>query len=304
MGPLLWTSKSLQNIQTALKDKGVSASLPVISAFLSKNEYSMQANKRRFEGATNENRNSQFEYINRVAKEAIEKRNPVISVDGKKKENVGNYANKGREYSKKGNPVEVNAYDFPDKENGKVTPYGIYDIHDNKGWVNVGCDHDTAEFAVYSIRQWWKNMGKARYPNATELLITADCGGSNSSRSKLWKIELQKFSNDVNLPIKVCHFPPGTSKWNKIEHRMFSAISLNWRGRPLASYEIIINLISSTTNKSGLEIEAELDANKYKTGIKISKEQMSDELYIDYHNINHDWNYTISPSPQLTFLES
>jgi len=304
MSPLLWTSKSLQNIRTALEGKGISVSLPVISDFLSKNEYSMQANKRRFEGGTDENRNSQFEYINRVVKEAIENQNPVISVDGKKKENVGNYANKGREYSKKGNPVEVNAYDFPDKENGKVTPYGIYDICNNKGWVNVGCDHDTAEFAVYSIRQWWNNMGKPLYPNAKELIITADCGGSNSSRSKLWKIGLQKFSNDVNLPIKVCHFPPGTSKWNKIEHRMFSAISMNWRGRPLASYEIIINLISSTTNKSGLTIEAELDANKYQTGIKISKDRLSNELFIDYHKINEKWNYTISPSPQLTFLDS
>ena len=304
MSPLLWTSKSLQNIRTALEGKGISVSLPVISDFLSKNEYSMQANKRRFEGVTDENRNSQFEYINRVVKEAIENQNPVISVDGKKKENVGNYANKGREYSKKGNPVEVNAYDYPDKENGKVTPYGIYDICNNKGWVNVGCDHDTAEFAVYSIRQWWNNMGKPLYPNAKELIITADCGGSNSSRSKLWKIGLQKFSNDVNLPIKVCHFPPGTSKWNKIEHRMFSAISMNWRGRPLASYEIIINLISSTTNKSGLTIEAELDANKYQTGIKISKDRLSNELFIDYHKINEKWNYTISPSPQLTFLDS
>jgi len=240
MSPLLWTSKSLENIKKALDDRGISVSLPIISSFLSKNDYSMQANKRRFEGATDENRNSQFEYINRVVKEAIENQNPVISVDGKKKENVGNYANKGREYSKKGNPVEVNAYDFPDKANGKVTPYGIYDINNNKGWVNVGCDHDTAEFAVYSIRQWWNNMGKMLYPNATELVITADCGGSNSSRSRLWKIELQKFCNDIDLPIKVCHFPPGTSKWNKIEHRMFSAISMNWRGRPLASYEIII----------------------------------------------------------------
>ena len=303
MSPLLWTSKSLENIKKALDDRGISVSLPIISSFLSKNDYSMQANKRRFEGATDENRNSQFEYINRVVKEAIENQNPVISVDGKKKENVGNYANKGREYSKKGNPVEVNAYDFPDKANGKVTPYGIYDINNNKGWVNVGCDHDTAEFAVYSIRQWWNNMGKMLYPNATELVITADCGGSNSSRSRLWKIELQKFCNDIDLPIKVCHFPPGTSKWNKIEHRMFSAISMNWRGRPLASYEIIINLISSTTNKSGLKVEAELDTKTYQTGIKISKDRMLD-VNIDFHEINENWNYTISPSPQLTFLES
>jgi hypothetical protein len=297
--PLLWTSKSLQNIQNALKEEGVSISLPVISDFLAKNEYSMQANRKRFEGATNENRNSQFEYINKVVKEALEAQNPVISIDAKKKENIGNYANKGREYSKKGNPTEVNAYDFPDKEKGKVTPYGIYDIGQNKGWVNVGCDHDTAEFAVFSIRQWWYNMGKEMYPNASQIVMTADGGGSNSSRSKLWKVELQRLCDEIDLPIVVCHFPPGTSKWNKIEHRMFSAISMNWRGRPLASHEIIINLISSTTNKSGIEIKAELDANKYKTGIKITKEQIV-RVNIEHHETNEKWNYTISPSAQLT----
>ena len=301
--PLLWTSKSLANIQNALQEEGISISLPVISDFLAKNEYSMQANRRRFEGATDENRNSQFEYINQVVKEALENHNPVISIDAKKKENIGNYANKGREYSKKGEPVDVNAYDFTDKENGKVTPYGIYDIAQNKGWVNVGCDHDTAEFAVFSIRQWWHNMGREMYPNASKIVMTADGGGSNSSRSKLWKVELQRFSNEIDLPIVVCHFPPGTSKWNKIEHRMFSAISMNWRGRPLSSHEIVINLISSTTNKSGIQITAELDINKYQTGIKIPKELMS-RLNIKHHAINENWNYTISPSNQLTLSES
>jgi len=301
--PLLWTSKSLQNIQNALLEEGISISLPVISQFLAKNDYSMQANRKRFEGTTDENRNSQFEYINQVAKEAIENQNPVISIDAKKKENVGNYANKGREYSKKGEPVEVNAYDFPDKENGKVTPYGIYDIGHNKGWVNVGCDHDTAEFAVFSIRRWWYNMGRKMYPKASKIVMTADSGGSNSSRSKLWKVELQKFSNEIDLPIVVCHFPPGTSKWNKVEHRMFSAISMNWRGRPLASHEIVINLISSTTNKSGIEINAELDTNKYQTGIKVSRKSM-EQVNIDYHKVNKKWNYTISPSDQLTLPES
>ena len=301
--PLLWTSKSLQNIQNALLEEGISISLPVISEFLAKNDYSMQANRKRFEGATDENRNSQFEYINQVVKEALANQNPVISIDAKKKENVGNYANKGREYSKKGEPLEVNAYDFPDKEKGKVTPYGIYDVAQNKGWVNVGCDHDTAEFAVFSIRQWWYKMGREMYPNASQIIMTADGGGSNSSRSKLWKFELQKFSNEIDLPIVVCHFPPGTSKWNKVEHRMFSAISMNWRGRPLASHEIVINLISSTTNKSGIEINAELDTNKYKTGIKISKVLM-EQVNIEYHKVNEKWNYTISPSDQLSLLES
>jgi hypothetical protein len=300
--PLLWTSKSLKNIQNALLNEGISISLPVISEFLAKNEYSMQANRKRFEGTTDENRNSQFEYINQVVKDALEKQNPVISVDAKKKENVGNYANKGREYSKKGNPIEVSAYDFPDKENGKVTPYGIYDIGKNKGWVNVSCDRDTAEFAVFSIRQWWHNMGRQMYPNASQIILTADSGGSNSSRSKLWKVELQRFSNEIEIPIVVCHFPPGTSKWNKIEHRMFSAISMNWRGRPLTSHEVIINLISSTTNKSGIEINAELDTNKYQTGIKVSKNQLS-QVNIEYHKVNEKWNYTISPSAQLSLAE-
>jgi len=213
--PLLWTSKSLENLKKALEERDFIVSIPVISELLAKNEYSMQANKKRFEGSTSENRNSQFEYINKVVKEAIEKQNPVISVDGKKKENVGNYANKGQEYNKKGNPIEVNAYDFPDKKNGKVTPYGIYDIKQNKGWVNVGCDHDTAEFAVFSIRQWWFKVGIGLYPNAKELIITADGGGSNSSVSKLWKMELQRLCNEINIPITVCHFPPGTSKWIK-----------------------------------------------------------------------------------------
>jgi len=292
--PLLWTSKSLQNLKTALGEKGFTVSLPVISDLLKKNEYSMQANKRRFEGSGDEGRNSQFEYINKVAKEALANGEPVISVDGKKKENVGNYANKGSEYNKKGNPVEVNAYDFPDKTNGKVTPYGIYDINLNKGWVNVGCDHDTAEFAVYSIRQWWHNMGKDVYPNAKELIVTADGGGSNSSVSRLWKVELQKLSNEINVPVTVCHFPPGTSKWNKIEHRMFSAISMNWRGRPLVSHEVIINLISATTNKNGLEVTAELDTNTYKKGIKITDQQLAD-VNITFHEVNKKWNYTIYP---------
>jgi len=293
--PLLWTSKSLENLKTALSEKGFKVSVPVISDLLSKNEYSMQANKRRFEGSTSENRNSQFEYINKIVKTALEKQNPVISVDGKKKENIGNYANKGKEYSKKGDPVEVNAYDFPDKKMGKVTPYGIYDIAQNKGWVNVGSDHDTAEFAVFSIRQWWTYIGKEAYPNANELIITADGGGSNSSVSRLWKLELQKLSDEFDITITVCHFPPGTSKWNKIEHRMFSAISMNWRGRPLTSHEVIINLIAATTNKSGLEIQARIDTNSYAKGIKITDKQLA-EVNIKFHEVNERLNYSIFPT--------
>jgi len=293
--PLLWTSKSLENLKNALEDLGWSISAPVISAILEKNEYSMQANKKRFEGETTENRDSQFRYINEIVKKAIEAHNPVISVDSKKKENVGNYKNAGKEYHKKGKPVEVNAYDFPDDKQGKAIPYGIYDIAENNGWVNVGCDHNTAEFAVFSVHQWWIKLGKKLYPKATELIITADSGGSNSSVSKLWKYKLQELSNIIGLPITVCHFPPGTSKWNKIEHRMFSAISMNWRGRPLASHEVIIKLISNTTNKSGLKIQAELDENLYEKGIKITDEQIS-TLNIEYHKTNEKLNYTIKPS--------
>ena len=238
-----------------------------------------------------------------MVKEALQKNNPVISVDGKKKENIGNYRNKGQEYHKKGNPVEVNAYDFPDKQNGKVTPYGIYDIAHNHGLVNVGCDHDTAEISVYSIYQWWLKMGIGIYPNSDELTITADGGGSNSSVSRLWKIELQKLSDEIKKPITVCHFPPGTSKWNKIEHRMFSAISMNWRGRPLVSHEVIIKLISATTNKSGLKIYAELDTNSYEKGIKISDSQLA-TLNIRYHDVNSKLNsisldYTIENNNKI-----
>ena len=295
--PLLWTSKSLENLKNALKEKGYLVSLPVISALLEKNEYSMQANKKRFEGKTTfstYDRNIQFEYINELVKKAINAHNPVISVDGKKKENVGNFKNGGREYQKKGSPIEVNAYDFVDKELGKVTPYGVYDIAKNSGWVNVGCDHDTAEFSVFSIQQWWMMLGKELYPVAKELIITADGGGSNSSVSRLWKCKIQELSNSINIPITVCHFPPGTSKWNKIEHRMFSAISMNWRGRPLTSHEVIINLISNTTNKSGLRIFADIDNSSYEKGIKIPDSQMN-SLEIKYHKVNEKLNYTISP---------
>lgn len=363
--PLLWTSKSLEHLKKELIEKGYSISMPTISALLAKNEYSMQANKKRFEGtsqidgiiekypdietellklvegikqenaespfpltkkslekitkelndkdysisksavsdllAKNEleettrvDRNSQFEYINETVKEFIEQGNPVISVDGKKKENIGNFKNNGKEYAPKGKPTEVNVYDFIDKEKGKVTPYGVFDIIQNDGWVNVGTDYDTAEFSVESIRRWWYKMGKATYPNATELLINADSGGSNSAVSRLWKVEIQKLSDEIKIPITVCHFPPGTSKWNKIEHRMFSAISMNWRGRPLISHEVVVNLISSTTNKSGLKIECELDKNKYQKGIKITDEELSN-LKISNHEVNGKYNYTIYP---------
>lgn len=283
--PLSLSKEELKSITKELNDKEYSVSKAVVLDLLVKNE---------LEETTKVDRNSQFEYINETVKKFIAQGNPVISVDGKKKENIGNYKNNGREYSSKGNPIEVNAYDFINKDNGKVTPYGIFDQIKNDGWVNVGTDYDTAEFSVESIRRWWYKMGEISYPNATELLINADSGGSNSAVSRLWKIEIQKLSNEINIPISVCHFPPGTSKWNKIEHRMFSAISINWRARPLVSHEVVVNLISSTTNKSGLTIGCELDKNKYAKGIKITDEELS-LINIAKHVVNSKYNYTISP---------
>ncbi len=292
--PLLWTTKSLEHLAKALNDMGYSISPPTISKLLAKNNYSMQANQKRFEGTVHVDRNSQFEYINEKVKKTMEDGNPVISVDGKKKENVGNFKNNGRENTQKGKPLGVNVYDFVDKEKGKATPYGIFDEAQNNGWVSVGIDHDTAEFSVKSIKQWWYKMGKESYPDSTELLINADCGGSNSAVSRLWKVELQKLSNEIQIPITVCHFPPGTSKWNKIEHRMFSAISINWRGRPLVSHEVIVNLIAGTTNKKGLKIDCELDTNKYEKGIKIKDKEFA-KVNLKHHEVNRKWNYTIFP---------
>jgi len=237
--------------------------------------YSLQANQKPKEGSANHpDRDQQFNYINEQTAAFQLRNHPVISVDTKKKESVGEFKNGGREWQPKGNPEAVNGHDFPDPKLGKVNPYGVYDQNANVGWVSVGTDHDTAEFAVESIRRWWYKMGLLRYPNATELLITADGGGSNGYRVRLWKIALQRFSNESGLRISVCHFPPGTSKWNKIEHRMFSYISMNWRGRPLVSHEVIVNLIGSTTTQSGLTINAELDTNLYAKGIHISDAEL------------------------------
>jgi len=217
---------------------------------------------------------------------------PVISVDAKKKENVGNFANSGMEWEKRGNPILVNTYDFPDKELGKACPYGVYDIARNEGWVNVGISKDTAEFAVESIRRWWIKMGKCQYPNAKRLLITADGGGSNGYRTRLWKLEIQKLANEFNLKINICHFPPGTSKWNKIEHRLFSFISKNWRGKPLDSIATIVNLISNTTTEKGLKVEADIDENEYEKGIKVSDDEM-DRINIKRDEFRGEWNYNI-----------
>ena len=301
--PLLWLSKSLRNIAKALVAKGHKTSHRMIAELLHEAGFSLQANKKTIEGGKHPDRNQQFEFINSKVKEFQKLEQPVISVDAKKKENVGNYKNNGQELRPLKNPEEVNVYDFVDKDLGKATPYGIYDISNNAGWVNVGINKDTSEFAVESIRRWWNNMGKVTYPNAETIMITADGGGSNGSRVRLWKYELQNFSNEIGMPITVCHFPPGTSKWNKIEHKMFSFISKNWRGKPLISLLVIINLIASTTTNSGLKVQCSLDENTYETGKKISDKQM-EKLQIIKDNFHGEWNYTIFPSENNTTVIS
>ncbi len=292
--PLLWTSKSLQKIADALADIGYNVSVMPIADILRNNGYSLQVNKKSIEGGTSPERNQQFEHINQQIKQHQSENQPVISVDTKKKELVGPFKNGGKEYRPKGKPEETNVYDFIDKKKGKAIPYGVYDISQNDGWVSVGINHDTAQFAVNSIRNWWNSMGNKVYSNPKKLLITADGGGSNGSRVRLWKAELQKLSNELEIPITVCHFPPGTSKWNKIEHRMFSVISMNWRGKPLISHEVIVNLIASSKTKTGLKINCELDPSSYEKGIKVSNEEL-ESINIEKHDFMGKWNYTIHP---------
>lgn len=291
--PLRWTTKSLKNLVFAMSDL-CATSPTTIRHILKKHKYHMQNNRKRSEGTNHPDRDKQFRYINETVKAQQQNNQPCISVDTKKKENVGNYRNSGAEWCKQGEPIEVNMHDFPDKELGKAIPYGVYDIIQNNGCVNVGVTSDTAHFAVNGIRTWWKYMGKKRYSNATELTITADSGGSNSARSRLWKLELQKFANKTGLTIHVCHFPPGTSKWNKIEHRLFSVISGNWRGTPLDSLTTIVNLIGNTTTETGLTVKAVLDERVYETGIKVSDEDLA-RVNITRNTFHGEWNYTIAP---------
>ncbi len=257
--------------------------------------YSLQANRKTLEGTSHPDRDAQFEYINNKVKEYQAIKQPVISVDTKKREQVGDFKNGGRELRPKGNPEKVRVHDFMIPELGKASPYGVYDITWNWGWVNVGIDHDTAAFAVESIRRWWQLMGEERYSEAKQLLITADSGGSNGYRRKLWKLELQKLANETGLSISVSHLPPGTSKWNKIEHRLFSFISQNWRGKPLVSHEVIVNLIAATTTREGLRVQSQLDTKSYPTGIKVSDKEMA-SINIQSASFHGEWNYTISPT--------
>ncbi len=293
--PLRWTCKSTRKLETELQSQGFQISHTKVGQFLKHLGYSLQSTRKRYEGKSHPDRDAQFAYINARVKDFQQRNQPVVSVDTKKKELVGNFANKGREYQPQGMPEDVEAYDFPSLATGKGIPYGIYDMTANTGWVSVGTTHDTAQFAVATLRQWWLRLGRVTYPYAQELLITADSGGSNGARCRLWKTELQKVADEMGLKITVCHFPPGTSKWNKIEHRMFCHITGNWRGRPLSSYGVIVNLIANTTTSTGLTIEADLDTRDYPTGIKITDEQIS-ELNLTKHDFHgSDWNYTLEP---------
>jgi hypothetical protein len=272
--PLLWTTQSLRSLAAHLRAMGHRIGHVTVGILLAEQGYSLQGNRKTLEGSAHPDRDAQFQFITERVRVTMEQGQPVVSVDTKKKELVGLYKNGGRSYRPKGDPVSVKVHDFVDKDLGKVAPYGIYDVTHNEAWVNVGTDHDTSAFAVESIRRWWLMMGQERYPDATRLMITADSGGSNGARVRLWKAELQKFANETGLEIHVSHFPPGTSKWNKIEHRLFSAISLNWRGRPLINHEVIINLIESTTTRTGLKVRAILDTNRYPKGIKVSDTEL------------------------------
>jgi hypothetical protein len=299
MSPLRWTCKSTARLATELTRQGHRIGARKVAALLHDLDYSLQANRKTREGASHPHRNAQFEHINAQTRAFQRRRQPVISVDTKKKELVGEFKNPGQEWRPKGHPQSVNIHDFADAELGKVIPYGIYDLAQNHGWVSVGTDHDTPEFAVESIRRWWRRMGSKAYPRATALLILADAGGSNGYRARLWKARLHQLAVQTGLRISVCHFPPGTSKWNKIEHRMFCHITENWRGQPLVSHEVIIQLIGSTTTTTGLTIRAELDKKSYPIGVKVSRAELS-HVRIEPASFHGDWNYTIHPGPRLT----
>jgi DNA-binding phage protein len=292
--PLLWTTKSTTHLAEELQAMGHQVSQPTVWRLLNALDYSLQVNRKTHEGEDHPQRDQQFLHIAQRVKQFQKCQQPVISVDAKKKELLGEYRNQGKEWQPKGEPITVNVYDFVDKKRGKALPYGVYDLLLNQGWVNVGIDHDTAEFAVESIRRWWYEMGFPLYSEAKRLLITADCGGSNGYRVRLWKLELQHLADETGLEIEVCHFPPGTSKWNKIEHQMFCHISQNWRGRPLTSRQVVINLIKHTQTKQGLRIQAQLDKHHYETKIKVP-DAVFNEISIERDSFQGEWNYRIKP---------
>jgi len=294
MSPLRWTCKSTYKLSGELHRRKHPVGPRTVASLLRQAGYSLQANRKTREGKQHPDRNAQFEYINAQVEFFQKRRKPTISVDTKKKELVGDFANRGREWQPQGEPHEVRVHDFKDKELGKAIPYGVYDMIHNEGWVNVGIDHDTARFAARSICRWWEEMGAQRFPRARDLLITADGGGSNSHRSRLWKVALQELADEIGLRLSVCHFPPGTSKWNKVEHRLFCFITKNWRGKPLVSRQAIVELIGSTTTRQGLTVRAALDTNRYETGIKVSDSELA-KVKLTRHDFHGDWNYTIKP---------
>lgn len=292
--PLRWTCKSTYRLAKELTDQEHPVGPRTVAKLLRDAGYSLQANRKTREGKQHPDRNAQFEYINEQVQLFQKRRKPTISVDTKKKELIGDFANRGREWRPEGEPEEVRVHDFKDKELGKAIPYGVYDMLNNEGWVSVGIDHDTARFASRSIQLWWESMGATRFPRARHMLITADGGGSNSHRSRLWKVALQELADATELKLTVCHFPPGTSKWNKVEHRLFSFITQNWRGKPLISRQAIVELIASTTTRKGLTVRAAIDTNTYETGIEISNEELG-KVQLTRHDFHGDWNYTIKP---------
>ncbi len=292
--PLRWTSKSVRKLADGLAELGHRVSYRTVARLLRALGYSLQANRKTHEGADHPDRDAQFEYINQTAKAALDAGEPVISVDTKKKELIGSFKNGGREWAPSGVPVEVNTHDFPSQAEGKAIPYGIYDLTNDEGWVSVGIDHDTSQFATASILAWWENLGRARFPGASTLTVTADCGGSNGNRTRLWKTELQRLADRTGLQIIVRHFPPGTSKWNKIEHRLFSYISINWRGKPLTSHQTVIELIAATSTKTGLKVYARLDPGTYPDKIAVSDQQLA-AVQLAPDPFHPEWNYTIEP---------
>jgi len=293
--PLRWTCKSTRNLAEELRGQGHSLSHVTVARLLAEADYSLQGNRKTMEGTSHPDRNAQFEYINARSAQQLQRGQPVISVDTKKKELVGAFKNAGREWRPQGEPEAVRVHDFIDPEQGKAIPYGVYEVQRNVGWVSVGVTHDTSAFAVETIRKWWRHMGKKAYPRATSLLITADSGGSNGARVRLWKFELQRLANNTGLAIHVCHFPPGTSKWNKIEHRLFSFITQNWRGKPLRTRAAIVNMIASTRTRTGLKVRCVLDTHHYPKAVKVSDAQMQ-QLRLSPHDFHGDWNYTIAPN--------
>ena len=297
MAPLLWTAKSLRRLAAGLRGLGHRICHNVVADLLRDMGYSLQANRKTREGMNHPDRDAQFGYINDQVKRALAASEPAISVDTKKKELVGDFKNAGREWRPQGSPEEVRVHDFAIPELGRAVPYGIYDIADNAGWVSVGIDHDTAAFASNAVRSWWHRMGRERYGQSEHLLITAVGGGSNGSRVRLWKCELQRLADELGMSITVCHLPPGTSKWNKIEHRLFSFITGNWRGKPLVSYQVIVQLIAATTTKAGLKVHCELDQNTYPAGVKVSDAEMQ-AINLTRHDFHGEWNYTIHPHAQ------